>query len=66
MFCDTREHARAYFLPVVKSKRNIRPPAPRKDAVRAFLPFDCPSDAQESAKYTRGFSGPPFHIQTNV
>ncbi len=45
--CDTRKHLRADLLAVMESENKIRPALPLKNAVRAGLPLDGPTDALE-------------------
>jgi hypothetical protein len=51
VFRNPREHARAYFLGIVKGKDNVGPSATGQNAVRAAgLTLDRPADAEKGGK----------------
>ena len=45
----------------MKSKSNVQPPGPFKNFMRTFLPFDAPTNTQQSVQNMFRFSGAPLH-----
>jgi hypothetical protein len=60
MFCYARQHSRADFVAVMKSKDIVRPACSLQNSVRSRLAFDSPTETQQRSQNPGSFRRRPI------